>query len=179
MFIGNGMASMKCIEEIIQKQPEHYAITVIGKEKHSAYNRIKLSPILQKSESLAQIELKDKEWYTAHDITLYKGESVIHIDTNRKCVMTDARREISYDKLVIATGSSPNFLPIQGVSKKGIYAFRTIDDYEAICADAVHYQQAAVIGGGVLGGGRWQLVCRLRGWKPPSFIIRSGSCSDN
>lgn len=151
VFIGNGMASMKCIEEIIQKQSEHYAITVIGKEKHSAYNRIKLSPILQKSESLAQIELKDKEWYTAHDITLYKGESVIHIDTNRKCVMTDARREISYDKLVIATGSSPNFLPIQGVSKKGIYAFRTIDDYEAICADAVHYQQAAVIGGGVLG----------------------------
>ena len=65
--------------------------------------------------------------------------------------MTDARREIPYDKLVIATGSSPNFLPIQGVSKKGIYAFRTIDDYEAICADAVHYQQAAVIGGGVLG----------------------------
>ncbi|CUB18493.1 Assimilatory nitrate reductase electron transfer subunit [Bacillus safensis] len=151
VFIGNGMASMKCIEEVIQKQPEHYAITVIGKEKHSAYNRIKLSSILQKTESLAEIQLKEKEWYTAHDITLYKGESVVHIDTNRKCVMTDARREIPYDKLIIATGSSPNFLPIQGVSKKGIYAFRTIDDYEAICADAMRYQRAAVIGGGVLG----------------------------
>ncbi|WP_458420028.1 nitrite reductase large subunit NirB [Bacillus pumilus] len=151
VFIGNGMASMKCIEQMVQKQPEHYAITVIGKEKHPAYNRIKLSSILQKSDSLSQIELKEKEWYTAHDIIMYKGETVVHIDTNKKCIMTDARREISYDKLVIATGSLPYFLPIQGVSKKGIYAFRTIDDYEAICADAMRYQRAAVVGGGVLG----------------------------
>ncbi|MEW6980142.1 nitrite reductase large subunit NirB [Bacillus pumilus] len=151
VFIGNGMASMKCIEQIVQKQPERYFITIIGKEKHPAYNRIKLSSILQKSESLSQIELKEKEWYTRHDITMYRGETVVHIDTNRQCIMTDARRNIPYDKLVIATGSSPYFLPIQGVSKKGIYAFRTIDDYEAIHADSLRYQRAAVIGGGVLG----------------------------
>ncbi|PCK21180.1 nitrite reductase [Bacillus pumilus] len=151
VFIGNGMASMKCIEHIVQKQPERYSITIIGKEKHPAYNRIKLSSILQKSESLSQIELKEKEWYTKHDITMYAGETVVHIDTKRQCILTEARRDIPYDKLVIATGSSPYFLPIQGVSKNGVYAFRTIDDYEAIHADSLRYQRAAVIGGGVLG----------------------------
>ncbi|MBD3858468.1 NAD(P)/FAD-dependent oxidoreductase [Bacillus sp. 28A-2] len=151
VFIGNGMASMKCIEQIVQKQPERFSITIIGKEKHLAYNRIKLSSILQKSESLSQIELKEKEWYTKHGIKMYRGETVVHIDTKRKSIMTDVRRNIPYDKLVIATGSSPYFLPIQGVSKKGVYAFRTIDDYEAICADSMRYQRAAVIGGGVLG----------------------------
>lgn len=151
VFIGNGMASMKCIEHIVQKQPESYSITIIGKEKHPAYNRIKLSSVLQKSESLSQIELQKKEWYTTHDITIQAGETVVHIDTKRQCIMTEARQNIPYDKLVIATGSSPYFLPIQGVSKKGVYAFRTIDDYQAIHADSLRYQRAAVIGGGVLG----------------------------
>lgn len=151
VFIGNGMASMKCIEHIVKNQPERYSITIIGKEKHPAYNRIKLSSVLQKSESLSQIELKPKEWYTKHDITIQTGEAVVHIDTKRQLLMTEARRNIPYDKLVIATGSSPHFLPIQGVSKKGVYAFRTIDDYEAIYADSLRYERAAVIGGGVLG----------------------------
>nr|MDH3109749.1 FAD-dependent oxidoreductase [Bacillus altitudinis] len=151
VFIGNGMASMKCIEHIVKKQPERYSITIIGKEKHPAYNRIKLSSVLQKSESLSQIELKPKEWYTKHDITIQTGETVVHIDTSRQLLMTEARRNIPYDKLVIATGSSPHFLPIQGVPKKGVYAFRTIDDYEAIYADSLRYERAAVIGGGVLG----------------------------
>ena len=76
-----------------------------------------------KSESLSQIELKPKEWYTKHDITIQTGEAVVHIDTKRQLLMTEARRKIPYDKLVIATGSSPHFLPIQGVSKKGSMLF--------------------------------------------------------
>ena len=84
-------------------------------------------------------------------ITLYTGETVVHIDTERQVVTTDRKRSMTYDQIILATGSSPYILPIPGADKEGVYGFRTIEDCQSLINAAGRYQKAAVIGAGLLG----------------------------
>ncbi|MQR87786.1 NAD(P)/FAD-dependent oxidoreductase [Bacillus megaterium] len=151
ILIGNGMAGMRCIEEILIHSPDCFDITVFGSEPHVNYNRILLSTVLQGSTKLEDINIHSLAWYKENNITLFKGESVTHIDTKRKIIKTDKNRETRYDKLIIATGSSPYMLPVKGLEKEGVLGFRTIEDCQKMIEISKQYKKAAVIGGGLLG----------------------------
>ena len=151
VLIGNGMAGVRCMEEILTICPDGFDMTIFGSEPHLNYNRILLSTVLQGGTPLEEITLNDRNWYERHQIKLFTGETVVKIDTVKQVVITDKSQEISYDRLIIATGSVP-FLPsIPGADKKGVTAFRTIEDCQTIMATAKHFKKAAVIGGGLLG----------------------------
>ncbi|MBT2657657.1 NAD(P)/FAD-dependent oxidoreductase [Bacillus sp. ISL-18] len=151
VLIGNGMAGVRCMEEILTICPDGFDMTIFGSEPHVNYNRILLSTVLQGGTTLEEITLNDRNWYERHQIKLFTGETVVKIDTVKQVVITDKSQEISYDRLIIATGSVP-FLPsIPGADKKGVTAFRTIEDCQTIMATAKHFRKAAVIGGGLLG----------------------------
>jgi nitrite reductase (NADH) large subunit len=151
VLIGNGMAGLRCVESIIRNDPAAFEITVFGSEPHVNYNRILLSTVLQGNTSFEDITINDRNWYTKNNIQLFTGETVVKIDKETRKLKTDKEREVYYDKLIIATGSVPFILPVTGVDKEGVIAFRTIEDCQKMIETSRKYKKAVVIGGGLLG----------------------------
>jgi nitrite reductase (NADH) large subunit len=155
VLIGNGMAGVRTLEELLKLAPDLYEITVFGEEPHPNYNRILLSPVLAGEQQLEQIVLNDRAWYADHDIRLHTGAKVTSVDrVKRQVTATSLSGEIihaSYDRLLLATGSKPFILPIPGVDLQGVVSYRDIADTEAMIAAATQYPNAVVIGGGLLG----------------------------
>lgn len=150
VVVGNGMAGINTVEQLL-KLTDRYDITVLGEEPHPNYNRILLSYVLEGSKKLDDIVLNPYSWYEEAGITLLAGEKGERIDTERRVVLTDKGREVPYDRVIIATGSTPFRLPVPGADKEGVVGFRSIEDCERMIAAAGTYKTAAVIGGGLLG----------------------------
>ncbi|MGI8315591.1 nitrite reductase large subunit NirB [Halobacillus mangrovi] len=151
VLIGNGMAGVRCIENIVKEDPAAFDITIFGSEPYGNYSRIMLSSILQGDTTYEEIMLNPIDWYEENGIDLFTGESVIFIDKEKKTIETDKGRKVPYDKLIIATGSCPFILPLKGADKEGVFSFRTIEDCRRMTEAANSYKKAVVIGGGVLG----------------------------
>ena len=151
VVIGNGMAGMRTVEELLKLAPEMYNITVFGDEPHPNYNRIMLSPVLAGEKQFDEIILNENSWYADNGITLKSGSAVTKIDRVARKVYTDDGTQESYDRLLIATGSLPFMLPVQGHDLEGVIGFRTITDVENMLATADGSKNAVVIGGGLLG----------------------------
>ena len=151
VMIGNGMAGVRCMEEILKRNREAFDITIVGDEPYPNYNRIMLSHVLQGKTEIKDININDWKWYEDNDITLFTGEKVTEIDPEEKEIKTDKGSAISYDELIIATGSSAFILPVNGNELEGVIGFRTIQDTEFMIETADRYQKAVVIGGGLLG----------------------------
>ncbi|EOW9530144.1 nitrite reductase large subunit NirB [Bacillus cytotoxicus] len=151
IMIGNGMAGIRCIEEILKQQPDLYDITIFGDEPHPNYNRIMLSHVLQGKTTTKDIIMNEYSWYKENNITLYPNERVITINREKQVVVTEKQRIVTYDKLIIATGSSAFILPIEGSNLPGVTGFRTIEDTQFMIDAAKQYKKAVVIGGGLLG----------------------------
>ncbi len=151
VMIGNGMAGMRAIEEILEANPDMFDITIFGAERWPNYNRIMLSPVLAGDTSIEDIILNDEQWYRDHGITLHLGRKVVELQRGRKLVRAEDGTEAEYDNLIIATGSKPFIIPIPGHDKQGVMGFRDIEDCETMMEAAKRYKKAAVIGGGLLG----------------------------
>jgi len=151
VLIGNGMAGVRTLEELLARAPGLYDITVFGAEPHPNYNRILLSPVLAGEQTLAQIVLNDWAWYGDNGITLNAGRRIVRIDRARRRVVADDGSEAAYDRLLLATGSFPFVLPIPGRELAGVLAYRDIADTEAMIDATGKYRRAVVIGGGLLG----------------------------
>ncbi|KRE39690.1 nitrite reductase large subunit NirB [Paenibacillus sp. Soil724D2] len=151
VMVGNGMAGVSCIEQMLKLAPNRYEITIFGSEPHPNYNRILLSSVLAGDADMKDIVINDWSWYEENHITLYTGHTVNKIDTERKLVSTDGGVSVPYDELIIATGSLPFMLPLPGADKEGVIAFRDIKDCEMMIETAKKYKKAVVIGGGLLG----------------------------
>jgi nitrite reductase (NADH) large subunit len=151
VVIGNGMAGMRTVEELLKLAPDKYAITVFGAEPRVNYNRILLSPVLAGEKQFDDIVLNSAAWYAENGITLHTGSEVIGIDRAARKVVARDGREASYDRLLLATGSNPFLLPLPGASLPGVIAFRDMADVEAMLEASRAYRHAVVIGGGLLG----------------------------
>ncbi|HMO47362.1 MAG TPA: nitrite reductase large subunit NirB [Rubrivivax sp.] len=151
VLVGNGMAGVRTLEELLRIAPELYDITVFGAEPHPNYNRILLSPVLAGEQTVEQIVLNPLSWYEEHGIRLHLGCKVERIDRVRRRVVAGDGGEAAYDRLLLATGSTPFMLPVPGHDLAGVLAYRDIADTEAMIAAAARYRHAVVIGGGLLG----------------------------
>jgi len=151
VLIGNGMAGVRTLEELLKLAPDHYDITVFGAEPHPNYNRILLSPVLAGEQTIEQIMLNDWDWYRDNGITLHTGKKVVKIDRRSRRVVAEDGTEAAYDRLLLATGSNPFMLPIMGKDLDGVLAYRDIADTHAMIGAAQKYRHAVVIGGGLLG----------------------------
>jgi nitrite reductase (NADH) large subunit len=155
VMIGNGMAGVRAIEELLKLAPDLYDITVFGAEPHPNYNRILLSPVLAGEQTLDEIVLNDWAWYTDNSIKLHAGWKVTEVDRAQRTVSAEnAQGEkvtAPYDRLVMATGSNPFILPLPGKDLQGVLAYRDIADTQAMIDAAKKHKHAVVIGGGLLG----------------------------
>lgn len=151
ILIGNGMAGIRTLEELLKLSPDMYEITVFGAEPHPNYNRIMLSPVLAGEKTIDDIVLNDYDWYRDNGIELITGDPVTEIDRVNCKVITEAGETRDYDRLIIATGSNPFIIPIPGSDKQGVIGFRDIEDVNTMLSAADQYKSAVVIGGGLLG----------------------------
>ena len=156
VIIGNGMAPGRMLEHLIDNNSP-YDVTIFNAEPRVNYNRLMLSYVLDGNKSYDEIITHGDDWYTEHNITLHKSSPVSEIDTNKKIVTSANGISKHYDKLVIATGSSPFVLPIPGTDLNGVLTYRDLDDVERMlrmAEDSRNSSQplkAVVIGGGLLG----------------------------
>ena len=151
VLVGNGMAGVRTLEEMLKIAPDLYDITVFGAEPHPNYNRILLSPVLAGEQTLDQIVLNPLSWYAEHGITLHAGNKVTRIDRVQRLVHAADGTQAAYDRLLLATGSHPFILPVPGKELPGVIAYRDIADTQAMIDAAAKYRHAVVIGGGLLG----------------------------
>ncbi|HHA0012604.1 TPA: nitrite reductase large subunit NirB [Staphylococcus aureus] len=151
VMIGNGMAGIRTIEEILERANDLYDITVIGKEPYPNYNRIMLSNILQNKMTVEETIMNPYEWYEEHGIELITNDPVIEVDRANQSVTTANGIEVSYDKLIFATGSKAFVIPVPGSTLSSVIGWRTIDDTEQMMNIAKTKKKAIVIGGGLLG----------------------------
>ena len=150
--IGNGMAGMRTVEELLELAPHAYEITVFGAEPHGNYNRILLSPVLAGEKKVHEIMLHPPSGITITVSRLHAGDPVVAIDRRRRRVRSACGVEVAYDRLLIATGSTPMVLPVPGSDS----ARRRDLPRPAGCRcharrRARSYDKAVVIGGGLLG----------------------------
>jgi nitrite reductase (NADH) large subunit len=152
VLIGNGMAGVRTLEELLKLAPEQYDITVFGGEPYGNYNRILLSPVLAGEKTIDEIMLNDEQWYADNGITLHKGKWVEDVNRAQRMVRTSGGSEAGYDRLIIATGSNPFIIPIPGNELGGVISFRDISDVDTMLESASKKGgKAVVIGGGLLG----------------------------
>ncbi len=151
VVVGNGMAAMRVVEELVQKAPDVYDITVFGAEPHGNYNRIMLSPLLAGEKKREELLLNPPEWYQDHGVMLHMGDAVTVIDRRRRTVSSQGGLTVQYDRLLLATGSTAVVLPVPGCDLPGVVTFRDLKDVDTMLEAARTHRRAAVIGGGLLG----------------------------
>lgn len=151
VVIGNGMVGYKfCEKAVASPLADQLEITVFGEEPWVAYDRVHLSEYFSGS-TVADLEMAPRSWYEENKVTLHTSDPIINIDRKAKIVYSHQGKELAYDKLVFATGSSAFVPPIPGVEKDGIFVYRTIEDLDQTIAYGKKAKQGVVIGGGLLG----------------------------
>lgn len=151
VLIGNGMAGVRVLEELLERAPDRYDVTVFGAEPHPTYNRIMLSPVLAGEKRFEDIVTHDRAWYARSGLDLRVGTRVDGIDRGSRMIVAADGSRMPYDRLVIATGSHPILIPVPGTDLPGVITFRDIADVDAMLAGAGDGKRAVVIGGGLLG----------------------------
>jgi nitrite reductase (NADH) large subunit len=151
LVIGNGMASLKFLEELIPLAGDRFEITVVGGEPEAAYNRVLLSSLLAGEIGTDDVAMKPRDWYAANGIALITGRRVTRLDPDARNAWLADSSCVPFDHCVLATGSQPIRLTIPGHELDGVMTFRTLADVETLAAHSALKTPTVVIGGGLLG----------------------------
>jgi nitrite reductase (NADH) large subunit len=149
VVVGNGMVGQRFCDLMTEGDALARVVT-FAEEAVPAYDRVHLSEYFA-GKSGDALCLAPTDWYAERGIELFLGERVVRIDRERRVVVSSKGREVAYDKVVMATGSSAFVPPINGARRTGVFVYRTLDDLDAIAAYAKRARTAVVIGGGLLG----------------------------
>lgn len=151
VVIGAGLAGAKTAEEL-RAQGYAGAITLIGDELHLPYDRPPLSKAyLQGSAGLDKVTLHPEQWYADSSVTLLRGTHVTAIHRTSRTVALADGTELPYDRLVIATGSSPRPLTVEGAELDGVLYLRHLEDSDRLRDTIAAVSRLAIIGGGWIG----------------------------
>jgi len=150
VIIGNGIAGTTAAENV-RKKDDQANVTIITDEDLPFYYRIRLNEYLSGDMPEQDLIAKREDWYRERKINLRLRTGVIDAKPDEKLVITDKKEEISYDVLLIATGSHSFIPPIKGAETSGVYALRNIKDARTISSAAEENERVVLIGGGLLG----------------------------
>jgi nitrite reductase (NADH) large subunit len=151
VIAGHGMVGHKLVEELTDRgAPADWDIVVFCEERRMAYDRVHLSSFFE-GVSADDLSLVDPALLEVPGVRIHVGDPAIRIDREARTVTSAMGRTVTYDALVLATGSTPFVPPVPGNDAEGCFVYRTIDDLEAIADFAVGCRNGAVVGGGLLG----------------------------
>jgi nitrite reductase (NADH) large subunit len=149
-IVGGGIAGQTLCEELLERDPG-VQVTLICGEDRLPYDRVRLSELLLGDDDPASLQLRPAEWYADRGVEVLLGRRVASLDPDRISVGLEDGQVLDFDRVAIATGSSPLLPPINGIDKAGVLCFRDPEDCEAIREGAWEGGRAVVIGGGLLG----------------------------
>ena len=151
VVIGNGMVGHKFLESLVAiDDTQSYNITVLCEEPRAAYDRVYLSSYFA-GKTAEDLSLVSEGFFETNKIDIKLNCKAESIDRSAKIVKTQTGETISYDKLVLATGSFPFVPPVPGHDRANCPVYRTIEDLEEIKASAQGAKVGVVVGGGLLG----------------------------
>ena len=155
---GFGMVGFKLVERLAALDALwRYDVTVVGEERHPAYDRVRLTEWLDHRDP-DRLALARPGWAEALGIRVVTGMRVVSIDRERRLVRAAGGAQIGYDRLVLATGSAPFVPPIEGADHDGVFVYRTLDDLLRLRRRAGRVRRAVVLGGG------WRRPTPCGGW---------------
>ena len=152
IIVGGGLAGVSAAEEL-RKQGFDGGIKIVGKENHAPYIRPPLSKgYLNGSDGLDAVYVHPETWYGENSIELMTGTKVFGVNAQDKEITISGGRPLSYDKLLLATGSSPRLLTIDGAELGGVYYLRTLEDSQKLRGElAEGGRNLVLIGSGWIG----------------------------
>jgi NADPH-dependent 2,4-dienoyl-CoA reductase/sulfur reductase-like enzyme/ferredoxin len=152
VIIGNGVAGITAADYVRRNHPD-CEIHVISKEKHHFYNRIGIMRLIYGRSAMSGLYLQPEAWYDEHHITCWLNTHVTHINRGHKQVQLATGEHLTYDRLVLANGSSSYVPPIPGFGMPGTFVLREAEEAMEIRAyvQQHHSKSAVVAGGGLLG----------------------------
>lgn len=151
VIIGNSTAAVGAVEAI-RKNDTKGSIVIISKEKHHTYSRPLISYLLMGKTNEEKMKYRDDDFYIKNDCVLKLGRTAEKIDVDRKVVILDNGEHESYDKLLIATGSSPVVPPIKGLdSVRYKFTFTTLDDAKQLEKVLKRNARVLIAGAGLIG----------------------------
>ena len=151
VIVGGGLAGAKGAEALRERGFEG-SILLLGAETHLPYERPPLSKgYLKSGEGLEDAFVHPAQWYAAHGVEVRTGTRVVAIDRDAREVETDTGERIGYDRLLLATGSTPRTLDLPGADLDRVVTLRTIEDSDRIRALMQPDARLVFIGGGWIG----------------------------
>ena len=150
VVVGHGMVGHKFVETLVASGDPDLRVTILGEEARPAYDRVHLSEFFA-GKSAEDLSLVAPGFFDNAQLTLRLGARVTGIDREARQVMLAEGEPLAYDKLVLATGSTPFVPPVPGASRKDCFVYRTIDDLEAMSECGARSRTGVVVGGGLLG----------------------------
>ena len=151
VVVGNGMAGLRFLEELLRRAPGRFEVAVVGAEPEPAYNRVLLSSLLAGDIASADVQMRPREWYAEHGVALVTGQPATAIDVVGRTLKLGSGDVLAFDKLLLAVGSEAIRLPLPGRDLAGVMTFRSLADIEGLEQAASAGAPAVVIGGGLLG----------------------------
>jgi NAD(P)H-nitrite reductase large subunit len=151
VIIGNSAAGIGAVEGIRQID-QHGEITIITNEPHHTYSRPLISYLLLGKVTEEEMKYRGDSFYTDNNCTLLANTTVTKIDAAAKNVVVSDGKQIPYDKLLVATGSSPFVPPFEGLNTvKKQCTFMSLDDARKLDAMLGHNKRVLIIGAGLIG----------------------------
>ncbi|MCD2204830.1 NAD(P)/FAD-dependent oxidoreductase [Halobacterium sp. KA-6] len=150
VIIGDGIAGSSAAEAIREEAPDA-DVTVVTDEGEALYNRILIKEFAKGKLPEAPISIHEPDWYDERDIDLQLNTLVTGVDPDAHTVETHEGDEISYDKLLVAAGGTPNQLPVENSDADGVHHFWTFQDARKIREHAEDADTGVVVGAGLLG----------------------------
>ena len=150
LIIGNGVAGTTAAEEI-RKRDKEGAITIVTDESIPFYWRIQLNEFISGELTEEKLYARKQSWYKEQGIDLKLKTRIQGGDASEKAVITEGNQKLSYDRLLVATGSHSFVPPIKGADKKGVFTLRSFQDARDIMDWAKKIKDVVMIGGGLLG----------------------------
>ena len=150
VVVGNGMVGHHFIDQLVKNNGDDYQVVTFSEESRLAYDRVMLTSYFT-GNSADDLALTTPQAYDEQGVEYYVNAQVTNINRTNKTLLTATGKTITYDKLVLATGSFPFVPPVPGKDQNNIHVYRTLDDLDAIAESAKSSKVGVVIGGGLLG----------------------------
>ncbi|MCX4145079.1 MULTISPECIES: nitrite reductase large subunit NirB [Paraburkholderia] len=150
VVIGHGMVGHKLLECLVDDARAALHITVLCEEPRPAYDRVHLSEFFS-GKSAEDLSLVKPGFFDRENVLLRLNAKAVSINREDHTVSISTGETLSYDKLVLATGSSPFVPQMAGSDREDCFVYRTIEDLEAMQACGARAKSGVVVGGGLLG----------------------------
>jgi 3-phenylpropionate/trans-cinnamate dioxygenase ferredoxin reductase subunit len=151
IIVGGGMAGA-IAAQTLREEGFDGKITLVGQEQHAPYERPPLSKdYLQGKADRDSIFVQPEPWYAEHAVELRLGSGVTSLDPTSRVLTTATGTQLSYDKLLLATGSKPRRLGVSGADLDGVYYLRNVEDSERLKIEFSQAKRVVIVGAGWIG----------------------------